>query len=185
MLTKLVHQPYGIQENSRWVVSRLCRRSIVRSRNASNDTDFLLTSLLYYIFSCAGIEGDIYYIRDGEVKLNAVNFNMTVPSRVNCLRFIWYSKRIPSTPMVSLSIPTAFEQNFKLVNVGIRSPYSSAGCQVINLVDLLMEHSSYDDIRAEFVFVSYACVRRFARNAELLFYFSHVTCGISFAKSSK
>lgn len=113
MLTKLVHQPYGIQENSRWVVSRLCRRSIVRSRNASNDTDFLLTSLLYYIFSCAGIEGDIYYIRDGEVKLNAVNFNMTVPSRVNCLRFIWYSKRKPSTPMVSLSIPTAFEQNFK------------------------------------------------------------------------
>ncbi|KAL9963804.1 hypothetical protein ACROYT_G027349 [Oculina patagonica] len=46
-----------------------------------------------------GIEGDIYYIRDGEVKPNAVNFNMTVPSRVNCLRFIWYSKRIPSKPM--------------------------------------------------------------------------------------
>lgn len=46
-----------------------------------------------------GIEGDIYYIRDGQVKLNAVNFNMTVPSRVDCLRFIWYSKRIPSKPM--------------------------------------------------------------------------------------
>lgn len=59
----------------------------------------LLTSLL--CFSIVGIEGDIYYIRDGQVKLNAVNFNMTVPSRVDCLRFIWYSKRIPSKPMVS------------------------------------------------------------------------------------
>ena len=59
----------------------------------------LLTSLL--CFSIAGIEGDVYYIRDGHVKLNAVNFNMTVPSRVDCLRFIWYSKRIPSKPMVS------------------------------------------------------------------------------------
>lgn len=39
-----------------------------------------------------GIEGDIYYIRDGVVKPNAVNFKMTVPSRVNCLRFIWFSK---------------------------------------------------------------------------------------------
>lgn len=43
-----------------------------------------------------GIEGDIYYIRNGEVKSNAVNFNMTVPSRVDCLRFIWYSTRSPS-----------------------------------------------------------------------------------------
>lgn len=42
-----------------------------------------------------GIEGDIYYIRDGEVKINAVNFTMTVPSRVDCLRFIWYSTRFP------------------------------------------------------------------------------------------
>lgn len=47
-----------------------------------------------------GVEGDIYYIRDGKVKFNALNFNMTVPTRVNCLKFIWYSKRIPSNPMV-------------------------------------------------------------------------------------
>lgn len=41
-----------------------------------------------------GIEGDIYYIRDGQIKLNAVNLNMTVPYRVNCLRFIWFSKPV-------------------------------------------------------------------------------------------
>lgn len=75
-------------------------RSIDRSiKKRFKTIQILLTSLL--CFSIAGIEGDIYYIRDGQVKLNAVNFNMTVPSRVDCLRFIWYSKRIPSKPMVS------------------------------------------------------------------------------------
>lgn len=29
---------------------------------------------------------------------------MTVPTRVNCLKFIWYSKRIPSNPMVRRNI---------------------------------------------------------------------------------
>lgn len=61
-----------------------------------------------------GIEGDIYYIRDGQIKLNAVNLNMTVPYRVNCLRFIWFSK-----PVVSIfntiwrSRCSVFEYNYK------------------------------------------------------------------------
>lgn len=59
------------------------------------------TEISLLFLSWAGIEGDIYYIRDGEVKINAVNFIMTVPSRVDCLRFIWYSTRFPLNSAVS------------------------------------------------------------------------------------
>lgn len=61
-------------------------------------------SLNFYINSTEakkiiGFEGDIYYVRDGQIQVNAVNFNMTVPPRVNCLKFTWYSKQIPSNRM--------------------------------------------------------------------------------------
>lgn len=74
--------------------------------------DLILTTMVICFFT--GIEGDIYYIRDGQIKLNAVNLNMTVPYRVNCLRFIWFSK-----PMVSIfntiwrSRCSVFEYNYK------------------------------------------------------------------------
>lgn len=99
MFTQFVHKSHWIQENSRWVASLPWSKIDRLIKKRFKTIQILLTSLL--CFSIVGIEGDIYYIRDGQVKLNAVNFNMTVPSRVDRLRFIWYSKRIPSKPMVS------------------------------------------------------------------------------------
>lgn len=68
-------------------------------RNNSWLGDLILKPWLYFFFT--GVEGDIYYIRDSKIKPNAVRFNMTVPTQVNCLRFVWYSKRIPPKPLVS------------------------------------------------------------------------------------
>lgn len=66
----------------------------------------ILCSLNFYINSTEakkilGLAGDIYYVRDGKIQSNAVNFIMTVPPRVNCLRFVWYSgsKQVPSNAM--------------------------------------------------------------------------------------
>lgn len=64
----------------------------------------ILCSLDFYINSTEakkilGLAGDIYYVRDGKIQSNAVNFIMTVPPRVNCLKFVWYSKQVPSNDM--------------------------------------------------------------------------------------
>lgn len=93
MFGKFVHQQHWIEKTPRWVGWTRARIKLFTINLICRD--LILTTMVICFFT--GIEGDIYYIRDGQIKLNAVNLNMTVPYRVNCLRFIWFSK-----PMVSI-----------------------------------------------------------------------------------
>ena len=109
MFGKFVHQQHRIEKNPRWVG---LTRARIKLFTIKLIRDLILTTMVICFFT--GIEGDIYYIRDGQIKLNAVNLNMTVPYRVNCLRFIWFSK-----PVVSMfntiwrSRCSVFEYNYK------------------------------------------------------------------------
>ena len=109
MFGKFVHQQHRIEKNPRWVG---LTRARIKLFTIKLIRDLILTTMVICFFT--GIEGDIYYIRDGQIKLNAVNLNMTVPYRVNCLRFIWFSK-----PVVSIfntiwrSRCSVFEYNYK------------------------------------------------------------------------
>lgn len=91
MFGKFVHQQHRIEKNPRWVG---LTRARIKLFTIKLIRDLILTTMVICFFT--GIEGDIYYIRDGQIKLNAVNLNMTVPYRVNCLRFIWFSKPVVS-----------------------------------------------------------------------------------------
>lgn len=47
--------------------------------------------------SClAGIDGDLYYVRDGAINQYALSFDMPLKDEVNDLYFTWHSKSVVS-----------------------------------------------------------------------------------------
>ncbi|XP_031567702.1 tyrosine-protein kinase RYK-like isoform X2 [Actinia tenebrosa] len=51
-----------------------------------------------------GLSGNFYFIRDGEVKNNAILFNMRIPSAVKCIGFTWFRTSMTSPITYSITV---------------------------------------------------------------------------------
>lgn len=66
-----------------------------------------------YFPSWSGREGSIYYVKEGQINRQAVEFVMTVPTDVDWLGFMWNAK-----PQVSGLL-------LSFISIGLHGPYTA------------------------------------------------------------